>query len=290
MTDRYAVIGNPISHSKSPLIHSMFAEQTGEDISYEAIPAPLDGFAAKIEELRAKGYKGCNVTVPFKFEAFGYVLHLHGQPTDRASTAKAVNTLRFDGETVSGDNTDGVGLVADIRRNYNFTLKGKRVLLMGAGGAAWGVVLPIFLEGVDNITVVNRNKEKALEINEFYFQYYADNLASNPELSRNNEPFKACNYEELNGQQFDIVINATSAGLTNSELPLPTNIFAPYALAYEMMYGRETPFMKFAREHGAAIVSDGLGMLIEQAAESFYIWRKVRPDTAPVLAALRATL
>jgi shikimate dehydrogenase len=287
MTDRYAVIGNPITHSKSPQIHRMFAEQTGQDISYEAKLAPLDDFAATIERLRNEGYKGCNVTVPFKSEAFGYAFHLHGIPTDRASTIKAVNTLKFDGETVTGDNTDGVGLVTDIKGNCNYPLKGKRVLLMGAGGAAWGVVQPIFREGVDSITIVNRNKEKAEEIQEFYFSYYADNLASNPELSKSEEPFIACSYDDLDGQQFDIVINATSSGLTDEMPPLPPGIFSPGALAYDMMYGRETPFMKFAREHGAEIVTDGLGMLVEQAAESFFIWRGVRPETAPVIAALR---
>jgi shikimate dehydrogenase len=287
MTDRYAVIGNPISHSKSPQIHMMFAEQTGQDISYEAILAPLDGFATIVDELRAAGYKGCNVTVPFKYEAYSYAPHVNGHLTKRASAAKAVNTLKFDGENVSGDNTDGIGLVTDIKLNYNCSLKGKRVLLMGAGGAAWGVVLPIFLEGVNGITVVNRKKEKAEEIQEFYFSYYADNLASNPELSKSKEPFIACSYDDLDGQQFDVVINATSSSLTDEMPDIPKTIFAPGALAYDMMYGRETPFMKFAREHGAAVVSDGLGMLVEQAAESFFIWRGVRPETAPVIAALR---
>ncbi len=286
MTEKYAVLGNPISHSKSPLIHAMFAAQTGQDISYEAIEAPLDGFAATIQRLRKEGYKGCNVTVPFKFEALGYARHLYGELTDRASTAKAVNTLKFDGESVSGDNTDGVGLVTDLKINHNFSLAGKRVLLMGAGGAAWGVVLPIFLEGIDKIVFVNRTKNKAQDMFDFYFDYYASNLNTNPQLSQNDEPFTACNYNELNGQQFDLVINATSAGLTDSEIPLPPGIFAPGALAYDMMYGRETPFMAFARQQGAQ-VADGLGMLVEQAAEAFYIWRGVRPDTAPVIAALR---
>jgi shikimate dehydrogenase len=290
MTDKYAVIGNPIAHSKSPHIHKMFAEQTAQDISYEKIEAPLDGFIPTLERLRNAGYKGCNVTVPFKSEAFGYVIHIHGIPTDRASVANAVNTLKFDGETVSGDNTDGIGLVTDIKCKYNFSLKGKRVLLMGAGGAAWGVVLPIFLEGVNDITFVNRNNKKAQEIYKFYFQYYADNLSSMPELSRNEEPFKVCNYEELDGHLFDVVINATSSGLSDEMPPLPSGIFAPHALAYEMMYGRETPFMKFARAQGAAVVSDGLGMLVEQAAEAFFIWRGVRPDTRPVLEALRRNL
>ncbi len=277
MTDRYAVIGNPISHSKSPQIHKLFAEQTGQDISYEAIAAPLDGFAATVERLRKEGYKGCNVTVPFKFEAFKYAqLNL----SDRAQVAKAVNTLKFNDETVLGDNTDGAGLVADIERNFCFVLQGKRTLLMGAGGAAWGVALPLMEKGT-HITIVNRTEDKAFELAVFLQR----SIFTNHTIQRNTPTFSK-GYSELAGKQFDLIINATSAGLTDSEIPLPSGIFAPGALAYDMMYGRETPFMKFAREHGAQ-VADGLGMLVEQAAEAFYIWRGVRPETAPVIAALR---
>jgi shikimate dehydrogenase len=271
MTDRYAVIGNPISHSKSPQIHRMFAEQTGQDISYEAILAPLDGFAAKIDELRKAGYKGCNVTVPFKFEAYQlarkYPTHVYA--------AQAVNTLKFDGDTILGDNTDGTGLVRDIQVNLGITLNKKRVLLIGAGGAAYGVALPLRDAGVI-LKIVNRTSDKA--------QALASGLKSN------NTNISGCSFDELADHQFDVVINATSAGLSDSELPLPPTIFAPGALAYDMMYGRETPFMKFALSQGVSKdrVVDGLGMLIEQAAESFFIWRGVRPDTAPVIAALRA--
>jgi shikimate dehydrogenase len=267
MTDRYAVIGNPIAHSKSPLIHKMFAEQTGEDISYEAILAPLDGFTATIERLRNEGYKGCNVTVPFKFEAFRFTTEL----SDRARSAKAVNTLSFEVDVIGGDNTDGAGLVRDIQTNLNFSLKDRRVLLMGAGGAAYGVALPLFNTG-SNLTVVNRTVDKAAQM------IKAFNVRAEVFLQL---------YEELEFREFDVVINATSTGLSNEMPPLPPGIFAPGALAYDMMYGRETPFMKFAHEHGVAVVSDGLGMLVEQAAESFFLWRGVRPDTAPVIATLR---
>ncbi|HXU92673.1 MAG TPA: shikimate dehydrogenase [Gallionella sp.] len=268
MTDKYAVIGNPISHSKSPLIHRMFAEQTGQDISYEAIEAPLDGFAEKIEELRAKGYKGCNVTVPFKFEAFELATELN----ERAQSAQAVNTLKFEGDAILGDNTDGAGLVNDIERNLGIALKDKQVLLMGAGGAAYGVVLPLLAKGAC-ITVANRTAEKAQQLA----------LAFPAAVGK----ISGCGYEAIAGRRFDVVINATSAGLTDSKIPLPDTIFAPGALAYDMMYGRETPFMAFARQHGAR-VADGLGMLVEQAAEAFHLWRGVRPDTKPVLDKLRA--
>ena len=263
MTDCYAVIGNPISHSKSPLIHAMFAHQTGEDISYEAIESPLDGFKATIERLQCEGYKGCNVTVPFKFEAFNIANELSG----RAQTAQAVNTFSFAGNFILGDNTDGAGLVRDIEKNIGVNLKDKRVLLMGAGGASYGVALPLLQTGCI-LAVVNRTAEKALQ------------------LAATFKGVSAFRYEDLIGQSFDLIINATSAGLTGSEIPLPPGIFAPDSLAYDMMYGRETPFMKFARSQGAT-VADGLGMLVEQAAEAFYIWRGVRPETAPVITKLR---
>ena len=269
MTDKYAVIGNPISHSKSPLIHTMFAQQTGQDISYEKIEAPLDGFAATVELLRKDGYKGCNVTVPFKLEAYQLARKFH----EYGYAAQAVNTLKFDGDTIQGDNTDGTGLVRDIQFNLGVTLNNKRVLLIGAGGAAYGVALPLGDAGAI-LKIVNRTSDKA--------QALASSLKSN------NTNISGCSFDELTDHQFDVVINATSTGLSDEMPPLLPGIFAPGALAYDMMYGRETPFMKFAHEQGAAIVSDGLGMLVEQAAESFFIWRNVRPDTAPVLAKLRS--
>lgn len=296
MTDRYAVIGHPIAHSKSPLIHQMFAEQTGQDISYEKIEAPLDGFVAKIGELRKAGYKGCNVTVPFKFEAFQIATRL----SPHADIAHAANTLKlnFDGDTIFGDNTDGFGLVRDITQNLKFKITGKRVLLLGAGGAADGVILPLSSQQPHRIVIANRTVKKALAIEmkarnspQLFITPVVSssypNLANAliEDLRRGTN--KHVNNLNLSDNQFDLVINATSTGLTDSDIPLPKNIFAPGALAYDMMYGRETPFMKFAREHGAAVISDGLGMLVEQAAESFFLWRGVRPETAPVIAALR---
>ncbi len=263
MTDRYAVIGNPISHSRSPLIHKLFAEQTGQDMSYEAIEAPLNGFAATVQRLRAEGYKGCNVTVPFKFEAYA----LCDQLGSRAREAKAVNTLLFRDGEILGANTDGAGLLADIEKNLGFKLMWKDALLLGAGGAAAGVVWPLFNAGV-GVVIANRTIEKARLLAE--------------EFTGSGTVY-AKRYDELAGRQFDLVINATSSGLSDELPPLPDGLFKPGALAYDMMYGRETPFMAFARKQGAAVVADGLGMLVEQAAEAFILWRNVRPDTRPVL-------
>jgi shikimate dehydrogenase len=273
MTDRYAVIGNPISHSKSPEIHTMFSEQfkgkpAGDMVYKDRILAPLDGFAETIERLRKEGYKGCNVTVPFKFEAF----QVATQRTGPAQIMQAVNTLKFfDDGRIFGDNTDGKGLVRDIKENLHFDIVGKHILLMGAGGAAHGVAQPLF-DINRNLAVVNRTVEKA--------RHMTDAFDKQDQTTVNT-------YEELVGQRFDLVINATSSGLSDEMPPLPPGIFAPGALAYDMMYGRDTPFMKFARANGAATVSDGLGMLVEQAAESFFLWRGERPDTVPVIATLR---
>lgn len=273
MTDRYAVIGNPIAHSKSPQIHKMFAEQTGQDISYEKIEAALGSFKEKIDELRKKGYKGCNVTVPFKLEAWRL-----GASTTRALDADAVNTLKFESGEIFGDNTDGIGLVRDITQNLGFQIAGKRVLLMGTGGAASGVLHPLLDEKPQELVTAYRTLENAQKIEK--------RIRGTAQFPVTSISFSS--YSDLSEKSFDLIINATSSGLSNDMPPLPPGIFAPGALAYEMMYGRETPFMKFAREHSAAIVSDGLGMLVEQAAESFFIWRGVRPETAPVIAALRA--
>lgn len=275
MTDKYAVIGNPIAHSKSPLIHHMFAEQTGQDIRYEAILAPLDGFAATVERLRAEGYKGCNVTVPFKFEA----LQLATRVEPIAGIAKAVNTLKFADDEIMGYNTDGIGLTADLQFNLKINLKNKRVLLVGAGGAASGVVDSLVTLGA-RVTIVNRNKEKA--------QLLA--TPRSPFPASDSGRIDALGYADLVDQQFDIIINATSTGLSDEMPNIPKSIFEHALLAYDMMYGRETPFMKFAREHGAAVVSDGLGMLVGQAAESFFIWRNLHPDSQAVLKKLRAEL
>ena len=274
MTDKYAVIGNPIAHSKSPQIHKMFAEQTGQDISYETVLAPLDGFAATIEQLRKDGFKGCNVTVPFKVEAW----KLPGKRSPHAVDANAANTLKFTDAEIFIDNTDGAGLVRDIEQNLGINLERKLILLIGAGGAAYGVLQPLLASSPASLVIYNRSLENAIRLK---------NTVEEHDAFRGFF-IKAVEFGRLGDDQFDVVINATSAGLTNSEIPLPETVFAPGALAYDMMYGRETPFMKFARKHGAAVVSDGIGMLVEQAAEAFFIWRGVRPDTAPVIAALRS--
>lgn len=279
MTDKYAVIGNPIAHSKSPLIHAMFAKQAGQDISYEKIEAPLDGFAATVERLRAEGYKGCNVTVPFKFEASKLVTDMTGESWDALDSghhADAINTLIFRDGKIIGHNTDGIGLVQDILRNQNFEISGKRILLMGAGGAAYGVLHPLLDQQPDILVIANRTVDKAVQ--------FVKQVSGNEQFRLTS--VSASNYPDLAGQQFDLIINATSSGLSDELPPLPPGIFAPGALAYDMMYGRETPFMKFAREQGARAV-DGLGMLVEQAAEAFFLWRGVRPDTRPVLETLR---
>jgi len=282
LTDRYAVIGNPVEHSKSPLIHAAFARQASQDIEYGKVLAPVDvpdGFSQKVDQLVAEGYKGANVTVPFKFHAFGKADAL----SDRAKMARAVNTLSFRDGDIFGDNTDGVGLVADITQNLGFVIAGKRVLLAGAGGAGWGVLLPLLQQNPSLLVIGGRDIAKAEELSEA-----ARDLLGSVEAAKNtNTVFYARKFTELAGQKFDLVINSTSSGLSNAYPEgLPEDIFADGALAYDMMYGRETPFMRIAREQGAQ-VADGLGMLVEQAAEAFYIWRGVRPDTAPVLELMR---
>lgn len=269
MTDRYAVLGNPISHSKSPRIHALFAAQTHQDMSYEALLAPLDGFAAAVQAFVAAGGRGANVTVPFKEEA----CKLASELTPRARAAGAVNTLSFVDGVIRGDNTDGAGLVRDLKANLGCDIAGRHVLLLGAGGAARGVILPLLEERPASLTIANRTEEKAFRL-ALEFAAHGDAL---PE---------ACGFPQLAGRAFDLVINATSAGLADSQLPLPPGIFAPRALAYDMVYGRETPFMRQARAAHCR-VADGLGMLVEQAAEAFLVWRGIRPATGPVLAALK---
>lgn len=266
MTDRYAVAGNPVAHSQSPLIHAEFARQTEQDMAYEKLLAPLDGFAGTVDAFRQAGGRGLNVTVPFKEEAFRYASH----KTARAEAAGAVNTLKFDDEQILGDNTDGAGLVRDLTANLKQSPAGKRILLMGAGGAARGVIGPLLAEQPNSLMLANRTPEKALQL----ARLFGGQIGAEP-------------YEALAGQSFDLVINATSASLKGELPPLPDGLFAPGALAYDMMYGAKTPFMVWAEQHGAAQVSGGLGMLVEQAAESFFLWRGVRPDTAPAIQMLR---
>ena len=269
MPDLYAVIGNPVAHSQSPLIHAAFAEQTGQDLIYEALFAPRDAFVATAGAFRRRGGRGLNVTLPFKSEAFQFATALSA----RARTAGAVNTLKFDGEAVFGDNTDGAGLVGDLVRNRGCAVTGLRVLLLGAGGAARGVIGPLLGRRPAQFILANRTPDKAQRLAQSF-----------------RGALEARAFAALAGTQFDLVINATSASLAGELPPLPTGVFAPGALAYDMMYGKgDTPFLAFARNQGAAALADGLGMLVEQAAETFFIWRGVRPDSAPVLALLRQT-
>lgn len=272
MPDRYAVIGNPVAHSRSPWIHAQFARATGQDIEYERIEAPLDGFACTVDEFRGAGGRGANVTLPFKEQAYRYCV----AASARAQAAQAVNTLVLDRGTPWGDNTDGVGLVRDLEQNIGFTLANRRVLLMGAGGAAQGVIAPLLETGVAHLVIANRTVDKAHAL----VERFALSVPGGATLA-------ACGYETLPGESFDLVVNATSAGLADELPPLPGGLFRAGALAYDMVYGRETPFLAFARAAGAR-PHDGAGMLVEQAAESFFVWRGVRPDTRRVLAALRA--
>ncbi|TXF12942.1 shikimate dehydrogenase [Pelomicrobium methylotrophicum] len=274
MPDRYAVIGNPVAHSRSPWIHAEFARQTKQDLTYEAILAPLDGFARAVDAFREAGGKGMNVTLPFKQEAFD----LSGVRTPRAEQAGAVNTLTFEGQRILGDNTDGIGLIRDLEENLEFTLDGRRVLLLGAGGAARGVLLPLLSRGVGRLVIANRTVSRA------------EALAGIARAA-GFEAVAARGYGALSGEAFDLVINSTSVSLAGGLPPLPPGVFAPGALAYEMAYGMgTTPFLRFARENGAARIADGLGMLVEQAAESFQVWRGIRPATQPVIRKLAAEL
>lgn len=266
MPDRYVVIGNPIAHSRSPDIHAAFAAAAGEDLIYERLLAPLDQFRASANALRASGAKGANVTVPFKLEAFSYATEL----TPRATRAGAANTLGFDGARVWGDNTDGVGLVRDIEKNLGVSLQGARVLLLGAGGAARGVAGALIDARPGTLAITNRTIAKAEEI------------------ARVISGIDVLAVSALAGEAFDVIINATSASLEGQLPAVPPKSFAPGSLAYDMMYGKgETPFLQLAAATGAR-TADGLGMLVEQAAEAFYLWRGVRPATAPVMAMLKA--
>ncbi len=272
MTSRYAVIGNPIAQSKSPFIHQEFARQTGQEMSYEAILAPLDGFTAALAEFRAGGGKGMNVTMPFKFEAFT----LSTDRTERAQLAGAVNVLRFDGERIFAENADGVGLVRDIQANLGISIRGARVLLMGAGGAAHGAVLPILEERPALLAIANRTVAKA------------DALG---QKSSRFGTVVSGGYADVAGEPFDVVINATSASM-RGELPaVPAGAFRGCRVAYDLVYGKGLSlFHRFARECGVGRLADGIGLLVEQAAESFFIWRGIRPATRAMIQKLSTPL
>ena len=271
--DRYVVAGNPVEHSQSPFIHAEFARQTGQAMEYGRQLWPLGGFADAVRALAESGAKGCNITVPFKFDAYREGKHL----TARARLAQAANVLRFDAEGWLADNTDGVGLVNDIERNAGVALAGQRVLLIGGGGAAAGALGPLLAAQPRSLVVANRTLDKARALVERHAP-----VAGDAELRAST--LSAC------GEGFDVVVNASASSLQAAAVPVSPAVLAPGALALDMMYGPAAqPFLDWAAAHGAR-GRDGLGMLVEQAAAAFELWRGVRPATAPVLAALRARM
>ena len=274
MTDKYAVFGNPIAHSKSPDIHRQFAEQTGQSLSYQKQLVDEQGFDEAADAFFADGGKGLNITVPFKQDAYAYV----ARTTSRARRAGAVNTLTLEADgTILGDTTDGIGLVGDIVHNLGWQIRHKKVLVLGAGGAVRGVLEPLLEQQPQHVVIANRTVDKALQLAKGFAEFGY---------------LLGCGFDMLGEQQFDLVINGTSASLQGDLPPLPDSLINPDAgtACYDMLYGAEpTPFMKWAAERGA-LVSDGLGMLVGQAAESFALWRGVRPETAPVIADIRAKL
>lgn len=271
--DRYAVFGNPISHSKSPQIHSAFAQQTGQNLIYTAELAEVENFEAAVKAFVKNNGKGINITVPFKQQAW----HLASQRSSRAERAGAVNTIivKNDG-SYFGDNTDGIGLVRDLINNHQIPLSGKKILIIGAGGAVRGVIEPIMENNPDVLVIANRTVAKALQL--------ADDFSDLGNIS-------GCGFDELEGNSFDVVINGTSASLHGELPPLPDKLLSDNACAYDMMYAAEpTVFMEWAKQHGAEFIFDGLGMLVEQAAESFNLWRGVQPETQFVIDSIRASL
>ena len=273
--DQYAVAGNPVAHSRSPAIHALFAAQTGQALDYGRLLCPLEGFKATLTEFVQQGAQGCNVTVPFKFEAF----EMAARHTPRAVLAQAANTLRFDREADGGwlaDNTDGVGLVRDITINAGVPLQGQRVLLLGAGGASAGVLGPLIEQGPSELVLANRTVDKARALVERHQAWAAQHGVTLHARALADA-----------GEGFDVLINGTAASLSGGEVPVAAQALKPGALALDMMYGPAArPFLDWARAQGAT-ARDGLGMLVEQAAEAFTLWRGVRPDTGPVLSQLR---
>lgn len=273
MTDRYAIIGNPIAQAKSPALQTAFAQQCGQDMEYGAILGPMDGFAEAIRQFQREGGKGMNITMPFKLEAF----ELADELTPRGRAAGAVNmyTLRADG-SVLGDNTDGFGIVRDITHNLARSFAGKRVLLLGAGGAVRGALLPMLAEKPAEIFIANRTASKAIEL--------ADQFGS----EAGNTKLAGGGFADIAGR-FDIVINGSASSMTGEVPPLPAGVWDAGSLAYDMAYKKDpTAFVLAARQAGVGLAADGLGMVVEQGAECFFLWRGIRPDTAPVIAALRA--
>ncbi|HEY0821473.1 MAG TPA: shikimate dehydrogenase [Rhizobacter sp.] len=273
--DRYVVAGNPVEHSQSPFIHAQFAQATGQAVAYDRLLCPLDAFESTVKAFADEGGRGCNVTVPFKVDAY----RLAARRSPRATLAEAANVLRFDRDGWFADNTDGIGLVRDIERNAGVPLRGKRVLLVGAGGAAAGALGPLIEAGPQEIVVANRSVDKA----DALVRRHAA-LADAHGVGLAARPLQAA------GQAFDVVVNATATSLQGAAIPVAPSVLRAGGLALDMMYGPAAAgFMQWATQHGAQ-ARDGLGMLVEQAAEAFRVWRGVTPETAPVLAALRARL
>lgn len=276
MTGRYAVIGNPIGHTKSPLIHGVFARQTGQDMDYVALEAPVGGFAPAVDRFREAGGLGLNITAPFKLDAFAYAT----DPTQRARSAGAVNAMKFESGRVLADNFDGIGLVNDVQRNLGCPVEGRRVLMLGAGGAARGAILPFLEQGPAELVIVNRTTAKAHALAE--------------QVSAFGGRVTGIGYADLTGGRagrFDLVLNATSASLRGELPPLDTAVFAEDCLAYELVYGKGlTPFLRLAQGAGVRRLADGVGMLVEQAAEAFAWWRGVRPETRALITQLTVPL
>jgi shikimate dehydrogenase len=268
----YGVMGNPIAHSLSPIIHQAFAQQTQQLIHYERILVPVDGFKTAIEKFRDRGGHGLNITLPFKQEAW----QLANTQSEYAMHAKAVNTLVFNHTGIFADNTDGRGLLNDLHNNLHMNLYNKRIAILGAGGAVRGILLPLLAAKPSLCMVVNRTVEKARELANAFNTY--GNIHSG-------------HYTDLNNQSFDLIINATSASLHASTLPLPNNVSIEKGCCYDMVYGASAlPFLHWGKAHGAAQCTDGLGMLVEQAALSFTLWRHIQPTTKPLLDTLRQQL
>jgi shikimate dehydrogenase len=266
MPHQYLVIGNPIAQSKGPEVYAMFAKETGKAIAYSKIESETSHFVMTIDRFRAEGGNGINVTAPFKQDAFAYATDL----SDRAMLAGAVNAMKFEGRKVFAENFDGVGLVRDITQNAGFQIAGKRVLILGAGGAARGAILPFLEQAPQHLVVADINFDAALGLEKLFSKY---------------GPIKACSYSALVDQKFDLVVNATSASLYGELPPVPASVFDIDCLAYELVYGKGvTPFLRLARNTGVRNLMDGVGMMVEQAAEAFVWWRGVRPSTRAVIA------
>ncbi|WP_070107049.1 shikimate dehydrogenase [Burkholderia plantarii] len=277
MTDQYAVIGNPIGHTKSPLIHGLFAEATQQAMSYVAIEGPLDpddGFARVVRQFADEGGKGLNVTAPFKLKAFA----LADERGERAALARAANALKFENGRIIAENFDGIGLLLDIEVNLGVPLAGRRVLMLGAGGAAHGALLPFLAAGPAELVIANRDVSKG--------------EALVAQVGSRDAALRACRYGDLAAMgRFDLVVNATSASLAGELPPVPPSVFSPGGTAYELAYGKRlTPFLRLARNAGVHGIADGVGMLVEQAAEAFAWWRGVRPQTAAVIDRLAVPL